>query len=190
MSKDNTFDFFVSQRNAEGCEGEKVKIVVRVGRIVKKPEIKWDGGYLSTDAGYDSYSWFADNNLVETNALGIHKPKIGGSYRVKVSNLFGCVDSSAVYMLVVTGVSNATVDNTMKMKVYPNPSQSKVWIDIGERPSKEVTLRFIDTKGRVVYQTKTKQQTTMIEWSGLVSGSYMVEAVNGTSRRTMKVVKE
>jgi len=92
--------------------------------------------------------------------------------------------------LVVTGVSNATVDNTMKMKVYPNPSQSKVWIDIGERPSKEVTLRLLDLKGRVVYQTKTKQQTTMINWSGMVSGTYMVEAVNGTSRKTMKVLKE
>jgi PKD repeat protein len=189
-SRIGNFEYYVSQRNAEGCEGEKVKLVVRVGSIVRKPEIKWDGGFLSTDAGYESYAWSADNKLVETNTLGIHKPKVGGSYRVKVSNQFGCVDSSAVYVLVVTGVSNATVDNTIKMKVYPNPSQSKVWIDIGERPSKEVTLRLLDLKGRVVYQTKTKQQTTMINWSGMVSGTYMVEAVNGTSRKTMKVLKE
>jgi hypothetical protein len=76
------------------------------------------------------------------------------------------------------------------LKVYPNPSKSRVWVDIGERPLKGAYIKVLDSRGSEVRKIFITHQTTVIEWSGLVSGAYMLEIVNGTIRKTTRVVKE
>jgi len=80
--------------------------------------------------------------------------------------------------------------NNKTLKVYPNPSKSRVWVDIGERPLKGAYIKVLDSRGSEVRKIFITQQTTVIEWTGLVSGAYMLEVVNGISRKTMRVVKE
>jgi len=90
------------------------------------------------------------------------------------------------------GAVNNTVTNpnNKMLKVYPNPSKSRVWVDIGERPLKGAFIKVLDSRGSEVRKIFITQQTTVIEWSGFVSGVYMLEVVNGNNRKTMRVVKE
>jgi len=185
-------DYYVSQRNdTTGCESPRAKISITVAAFPKKPSIKFDGGIFLVDTGHVSYQWIADGKLVSTSSVYFFKPVIAGVYKVKVTNTSGCSDTSLAYNLVVTAVNNmGTNVNSKLLKVYPNPSKNRVWVDIGERPLKGAYIKVLDSRGSEVRKIFITQQTTVIEWSGLVSGAYMLEVMNGTSRKTTRVVKE
>jgi PKD repeat protein len=183
------FDYYVSQRGDGGCESDKVRITVVVGSNGVKPSLNWDGGVLSTDTGYVSYEWLADGKVVEKGKSGMYRPKVAGLYRVLVTNLYGCVDTSGVYNLVVTAINNTAANSYVNMNIYPNPMRSKVTVDAGERPQKEYTIRVYDARGKTITTVLSKRQVTELNTSGMTSGQYMVEVSEGTKRKTMRVVK-
>jgi hypothetical protein len=183
------FDYFVSQRGDGGCESDKVRITVVVGTNGVKPSLNWDGGVLSTDTGYVSYEWLADGKSVEKGKSGMYRPKVAGLFRVLVTNVFGCVDTSTAFNLVVTAINTTTANSYVNMNIYPNPFRGKLLVDAGERPTKEYTIRVYDARGRTITTVLSKRQVTELNTAGMTSGQYMVEISEGTKRKTMRVVK-
>jgi hypothetical protein len=186
--KSGIFNYYVKSKTSQGCESPLVKIVVNVGSI-RKPEIQWINNQLQSDSGYLSYEWIADGKVVGNGKKHIYKPTIAGLYRVKVSNDFGCVDTSLAFNLVVTAIDGSLSNVYASMQVYPNPFRNKLSVDAGERPQKQYTIRIFSEKGQVVQQITSKRQVTEIATGGMISGQYLIELSEGTKRKTMRVVK-
>jgi PKD repeat protein len=188
-SKSGIVEYYVKQVSTEGCESGFSKIIVRVGTI-KKPTLKWtNAGDFEVDSGYLSYKWYKDNALIANVNGRSHRPALTGRFMVKVTNEYGCEDSSDSFILVVTALNNVDLRTGYNMQVYPNPIVGQVWVDLGERPGREVTLKVLTPEGREVYRTMSRQQVTQLSLPGLVSGTYLIEASEGVKRQRMRVVK-
>jgi hypothetical protein len=188
-AKSGIFYYYVKSTTSKGCESPLVKIVVNVGTI-RKPEIQWINNQLQSDSGYTSYDWIVDGKLIGNGKKHIFKPTIAGLYRVKVSNDFGCIDTSFAFNLVVTAINGGSLNNVYaSMQVYPNPFRNKVVVDAGERPTKEYTIRVYDARGKTITTVLSKRQVTELNTAGMTSGQYMVEISEGTKRKTVRIVK-
>jgi hypothetical protein len=181
-------DYYVKARGVGGCESDLVGMTVLVGTI-RKPELRWEGNELVSDTGYASYGWLMDGKPVDSDKKSKHKPKMAGRFRVLVTNIYGCVDTSGEYNLVVTAINGTQPNSYVNMNIYPNPMKGKVSVDAGERPQKEYTIRVYDARGKTITTVLSKRQVTELNTSGMTSGQYMVEVSEGTKRKTMRVVK-
>lgn len=53
--------------------------------------------------------------------------------------------------------------NPLSLKVWPNPSEGQIVIDLGEAPTKKLEVNLIDLTGKVVMKKQVTQRTTQIE---------------------------
>lgn len=66
---------------------------------LSKPDIHWNGLYLTTLPGYASYQWYLDNNLIAGASSGSFQPVHTGTYRVEATDWMNCTSTSLDYVL-------------------------------------------------------------------------------------------
>ncbi len=80
---------------------------------------------------------------------------------------------------------------SIQMKVYPNPTQGKVYItmsEIEENAFKEI--RLYDNQGKLVYKSDGYGNTIEIDISSYPTGYYMVELYVNEEHTTWKIIKQ
>ena len=79
---------------------------------------------------------------------------------------------------------------SVTMKVYPNPTQGVVHVDIdGGASHQRYAIRLFDDHGRKLYETQDEGNTAQIDLSSYAAGIYLVElSVNG-EHTTLKIIK-
>lgn len=87
-----------------------------------------------------------------------------------------------------TGLDEATAN---EMRVYPNPSNGLVNMDLAQELSEAGTLTVVDLNGRVVYAQDLSlgTQSVSFELNGLQAGTYMMNVVSGATSmvRTLSI---
>ena len=137
-----------------------------------KPGMKTTVTVSSSPAGA-SYQWLVN---------GVGQPQITGSsyvvdafhlgsYTVKVTDVNGCVNTSAA--VTFTGVP------TSQMYVYPNPTSGSFSVTYYTRTSMPVTINIIDMKGKRIVQRQesTSDPYTRFDFTNdkLAAGVYVIE---------------
>jgi hypothetical protein len=77
----------------------------------------------------------------------------------------------------------------LKVSALPNPSAGSFTVRIESSQKEPVTVRVIDLFGRSVLQTKVAANTTLRLGDNLVSGTYMIEAIQGSKTSKIKLLK-
>ena len=173
-------------QNNDGC-GVSSPITVNVS---PNPyvNIQWDGLQLKADSGFVKYQWYL-NDISIAGATGlIYEPGTqNGVFKVQVTNSTPCSSFSSTFSKVVTALADITVGDT-KMKIYPNPAQSRVYIDIPSLSLKKVTIEIFDLSGRKLKTQSIYQGHNDISLSGMVSGIYGLLISDGKNRNLRKLV--
>jgi ELWxxDGT repeat protein len=109
-----------------------------------------------------------------------------GHYAVIVSN-GECVDTSAIYSVTITGLDENTFGS--KIRLYPNPSNGPISLDLGKEYAKvEITITGAD--GR----TQNKYTIKHVKVTGIslpeLTGIYFVTVTSGNERAMLRIVKK
>jgi len=114
-----------------------------------------------TPTGLASYQWYK-NGVIITGAthdtLITSKP---ATYKVNVTNSFGCSDSATYTRKTTTGVNELSFDEFIN--VYPNPTNGNLHIDCSV-PEGDYIMSLTDVIGQVLY-------TSTVHMSGNYSGN-------------------
>jgi hypothetical protein len=116
----------------------------------------------------------------ETNYQFMDSKKQAAYYRLKDIDFDGIENWSQI--IFADCESNAS-----KTEIYPNPAQDfiKVITEIDEK----TTLRIVSLEGRVLKTLPLISNQTLVDIKSLISGVYIVEIINQTSKITFKINK-
>lgn len=106
---------------------------------------------ISAEAGVGPYN-YAWSNGAKTKTAEIKNP---GTYKVTVTDAFGCVDFTEIKIGVPTGV-NDYLTWMNGITLYPNPTSSNPAISFSLVKSDFATIRVFNALGAIIYQTKTE----------------------------------
>ncbi len=141
---------------------------------------------IITEQTWDSYQWLdCDNDYIEipqANAF-LFAPTSYGNYAVQVEQN-GCFTISECFAHEPISTPDILWSN---VKVYPNPTQGEVTINLGNLD--EVAFTVYDVLGKVVEMpTKVTGTTTQLNLIGN-SGVYMIEISANKTKRLYRVIK-
>lgn len=151
----------------EGCVAVSDPVDVAI-LPTPEPVITKTGFVLSTAPSFDFYTW-KRNGLIEASGAGLSSINITkkGLYTVTVTDLNGCIGTSPKIEAddAELGINQIAAMGAA-IKIYPNPSSSKVFINAPVN----VNVSVESINGQVLIQQKN---VTEINLDGLADGIYI-----------------
>jgi hypothetical protein len=136
-----------------------------------------------------TYQWLDcnDNYAIISGENGQDfTPSLNGDYAVELTEN-GCVDTSECVAITTIGLDEHT--NRKAWKVFPNPTNGSVKIDLGVE-HEAVLVSVMDITGKVILKNRFEAlQTCTFSIEG-PSGVYFVEIVSGDARAVLKLIKK
>lgn len=84
----------------------------------------------------------------------------------------------------------AKTDSKLVISVYPNPASSRIYIQLGSYPSKELQYLLFDMSGKQLAHERITQQQTPISLETFPPGTYMLAIQERhTKLQTFKIIK-
>ncbi len=144
-------------------------------------------GIRADDTLASSYQWIdcANNDTLIPGATShTFYPAFDGHYAVIIQKNT-CVDTSACVAVVLTGISEEKLGNSVN--IYPNPANEQLYIDLGEIKGEKVSL--IDITGKTIYSSAiVGKQKVNIPLQDYDNGIYFVNIESNNQSITYKVV--
>jgi hypothetical protein len=170
--------------NAVGCDS-----VVTLDLLVLGPDnnITINDNFLTAQDDSAAYQWIdcALNALIPGEVEQSYFPTRSGSYAVIVARN-GCVDTSACVELML--VSSNEPSSPSGIRLYPNPTQGDVLIDLGAL-REHVQMEISDVYGRQLGSI-TFQQVQSLSYSiDFPPGIYVFQVLADGQRKVIQVVK-
>lgn len=133
------------------------------------------------------YQWLDCNNgnsPIEGANSQIFTPEENGTYAVEVSSN-GCADVSECVEVFTVGIENVLFAQT---RVFPNPNQGVVNIELGEL--EQVDIRVFDLNGKMIYQKNDVKAATFQFDLDVPTGTYLMELTSEGVSQEYKLVKQ
>lgn len=179
---------YVTRIDSFGCNATSDTIQISVLNRPNKPIISWNGSELSIPNTYTSYQWLQNNIVIANATLAQFKPTTTGQFRVIVTNASGCSDTSDVYNLIVTAVTNTGFAQN-SITIFPNPANDFIIVDLGGDPAKAAGVQLLDNSGRVLTSWIQSQRQKQIDLSKFAKGSYLIQINSGKQKVVKKFIK-
>lgn len=145
-------------------------LTTQVRELPIKPEITVSEGVLRASIS-DAYQWQLNKLDIIAATNQLYKYPINGKYRVKITNMTGCVNYSDELMVFPLSVSNGKL--AAKITIYPNPSSGNFFVKSEDKKIENVSI--YDLYGKRVYSNSTKEMTKHIQVESLPKGNYMIQ---------------
>lgn len=162
--------------NAEGCDS-----IVITELTVFQPDVSvtQTGMLLTAHSTSGTYQWLnADDDFAPVTGAtaASYTATMSGNFAVAVTEN-NCTDTSAVYQVVLTGVKQAALQQSIQLS--PNPAHEHLTLRLEEGILLQ-TIQIMNTHGQLV---KTGQQA-QVDITSLQQGMYViqVETTQGTWR--------
>ena len=142
-----------------------------------------NGVSATTDAsGTAHFSGIAPGTYSYTVSKEIYKT-VEGSITVDKSDI-----TEDVNLLNTTGLA---LNAAKTIKMYPNPTNGILHLNLGETGSKQVTVQITNIIGKVLYENKLVNNPgeTELDLSGFNNGVYFVKVIGDGFENSVKVVK-
>lgn len=132
-----------------GCDSI-IDLDLKIIEVDNKVIVDPMSGDLTAQATGATYRWLdCDSNYFPISGANsyLYKPIVNGNYAVEVTTNFGCVDTSECISVNFVGLSE---QNDNPIRIYPNPSDGIVNIDLGD-VSGLVSVELFDAAGHLLY---------------------------------------
>lgn len=157
--------------------------IAKIEPLPAVPIIYTRNDSLFTNAAY-AWQWMLDTAAVIGAIQQFLKPASNGTYRVQVTNKFGCVQISDPYIYVNTGMLNLDYNT---FSVYPNPANSEVVIENNLFDANTI-LQLYDGTGRMVHQQKLVGNRSMINIQNFAKGIYTIRIISNNQLYQKKLL--
>lgn len=136
-----------------------------------------------------TYQWIDCNNenaLIAGETGQSFTATANGDYAVVVTEN-GCSDTSACVIIHTVGFESHTIQSPIS--VYPNPATENVYV-VMDKLEPSTQLQLVDNLGRIVYQIKPTNNTSIIDLISLPKGVYIL--IINTEKNTFnrKIIKQ
>ncbi len=112
------------------------------------------------------------------DSTGIISGLAPGTYAVTVTDANGCVDTKEYE--ISSYVADHEVTIAPEIKLYPNPSNGMVWLDVAFPQATDFSLRLMNTSGQVIFEkasSKVIADLQELDLSQQAPGMYIVQIV-------------
>ena len=105
-----------------------------------------------------------------------------------IVNIFDGGTSSSARLATRGDAESLLKETQFNVKVYPNPSQSDFVVEIISDDNGSAKVRVVNSAGQVIenFSSDNKPVRMGLEWN---PGLYIVDVVQGTKRKTIKLIK-
>lgn len=171
-----TYSFTVA--NAGGCISPSSANVV-INSIPSPPPtpVVTQNGFILQSSALGGNQWYNLNGLISGAVYQNYTVTANGSYYVIVT-LAGCVsDTSNLVTITNYGIEDNLLQS--KIKVYPNPSNDKLYVNFSEINEIPQSIKMFNTLGQIVFET-TEPLTadgSGIDVSRLNAGAYTLQII-------------
>ena len=141
-----------------------------------------DGGTLVTDVGFASYQWFMNEQLIAGAIFSNYIPTSNGTYKVIVSNEFGCESSASTFVSVLS----SSDEELVKMSIYPNPNYGYFTLDFGTYIPENFSVT--DALGKIVFQKSQVNPIEILDLRNFSAGVYFVTYLSDGIHQTERFV--
>lgn len=113
------------------------------------------------------------------------------SFILCAASCFACAQTKKADSVVANYTNKIITDISNKLKVYPNPSSSWLFVQHPEITKKGTQLILTDFTGKLVLKVDVKVQTqnTIINISSLQAGYYILNWKNESETGAIKILK-
>ena len=179
---------YTAKAVAGGCQSQASNaIIVRVIAGPSQPPTDWDGIRLSTTSGYAHYQWYFNDSAITASDSNSYKPTQPGKYKVKVTDVTGCSNTSEPFNFVVLAVADIFVGDA-KLRWYPNPIYTVLNVDIINSRSNKLQAELYDVTGRFIKKQVLNKNNNQLTVQGLSTGVYQLVIYNGREKTVVKVM--
>jgi hypothetical protein len=165
--------YFDTLTNAQFCDSI-IKIDLSIIRV--DTSVTQNSNLLIANATNANYQWLRCGfGLISGANQKSFIPSVSGEYSVVV-NQQNCIDTSACYLVAVTGIQNTFADENVL--VYPNPTSGLLNVEMRNSVQDyDIKLFAVDGKSIEIDFSK-KEQSIQMDLSGLKSGIYFLQILN------------
>ena len=110
-----------------------------------------------------------------------------GNFAVEINNE-GCIDTSACFNSIISGVDDFIFDN--EFDIYPNPTSGTLTISFDRPIDNTYSISIHNALGQTIYSFKPIRQRSDIDVIRLESGVYLIQLRNANGIEVYKVIKE
>jgi hypothetical protein len=149
-----------------GCEITLTTLVTEA--TTPQTAINLTGTQLRAGAGFASYQWYLNGQIIPGATQLNYTPTANGDYSVEITSISGCSNFSPVFTFSSLGIESPEIS----IILYPNPFNDYITID---GLASDVHVRMLDITGRkVLEQHVVAQSITQINTTLLNNGVYLL----------------
>lgn len=135
-----------------------------------------------------SYQWI--NCATNQPILGANNQTFtataNGSYKVIVTGMGGCADTSACVNINSVGLGENTID--LGIGLYPNPTGGDVYVSMAA--ADQADIKVFDAQGKLVSTMEHVKDGAVINLNGVETGMYMIHVSNENGSNIFRIVKK
>jgi PKD repeat protein len=144
-----TYDVVLVSSNSGGSTTMTKSNLIVVNPLPAKPVITSTGNILTSSIA-STYQWFLNGNIISGAVARSYTTTINGNYTVAITSPDGCTDTSLIYSLTTTGISQADRNN-MSIAVFPNPNDGHFTLNFEVINKDNYTIMIRNILGQLVY---------------------------------------
>ena len=175
-------------QNAAGCDS-----IVTLNLTINSVDVsttQTEGINLSANANGGTYQWInCDNGF--SQILGAtdqnYTATVNGNYAVIVTENT-CSDTSDCININNVGLNDSKEIDILKL--YPNPTDGKVTLEISSIKKGQYTFELMDALGRTVSSKLILEKITLIDLTNYERGVYLIRVSDDSRQSTLRVVKK
>lgn len=163
--------------------------LVEVKRNPNKPTITRNIDSLSTSAVANSYQWYRNGTILQGATQRTVRITNNGWYQVMVDS-FGCTNISDSFNVTNIGISS--IQQFGDVKVYPNPTNGMLNVELDFTSAGATQLTLIDAFGKQVMLISYASGNSVLDQldlSGLADGMYMLIIQHDNQQIVKRVLK-
>ncbi len=185
----NAGTYKIVNTDAKGCFSESIGFNVSVNSLPAKPVISWSGIQFATTATGVNYQWLLNGTAISGATASTHKPLNTGDFKLRITDLNGCMNVSDSFKLVVTAVDNLLTTPAGNIaSVYPNPASNRVVLEFATLPTINLNFQLISLSGKVLSNSNGRNKVNIIDVSDIPSGSYFIRVIGKKYDQVKKVL--
>lgn len=171
-----------------GCTSPSSVTIASINPSPITPIVTLNANILHSSSSLGN-QWYNQNGIINSAVNQNYTPIVSGNYYV-INTDSGCSSTSSVFNYTFLATDEFILSNDLK--IYPNPTYSKINIDFGSH------FNFIGSQvklsnllGQEFYNSKINQQKIEISLSSIVSkGVYFISIINseGLMIATKKII--
>ncbi|MBW3468570.1 chitobiase/beta-hexosaminidase C-terminal domain-containing protein [Arthrospiribacter ruber] len=147
-------------------------------RELPEPFILFERGMLTTIEGPYTFTWFKDENIIQTGSSNAVRTAGSGNYRVVIQDESGCERSSETIRFPIRPTN-------VNVRVFPNPADRQVTISLRNAEGlHNVELRT--SAGALIASDLTSNGFAEFDVSNLSKGTYLIVITNQLGQRQVE----